>query len=103
MIGLDGAMRFASSPLGMAVIAIVIIGGAYGLGQKRGFDRGEAAQIEKQEEADAAEIAEQEGRIRDVLEDLGLDASDDDIDRVLQQLSGAERDGEDGGDLRTDP
>jgi hypothetical protein len=88
VIGWGIALRVASSPVGVAVIGVAATFGAYHLGERIGYDRGVDDQIAEQEAANEAQSAAIRERVRDVLDEIGADYSDDDVDSFLRDLAG---------------
>ena len=79
---------FLTRPTGMLTIAVVGIVLAFGLGRWQGYVQGEASFEAKQLKADEDERAEIRERIKNALDEIGRNPTDDDIERVLRKLAG---------------
>lgn len=80
--------RVIGNPLGVALIGAAAAFGAFHGGKMIGRAEGVAEQKAAQAEADARQGAAIRERVRDALQELGADASDDDVDRILRGLAG---------------
>jgi len=81
MFGLFNPMAMK---IGLVVIALALMVGSY----KAGYNHAQSALVAKQLKADAEESAKIRERIENALEKIGVDPSDDDVERLLRELAG---------------
>lgn len=85
-----GALKLLTNPLAVAAAGAAFTVAGYHLGRSQGYDLGQANAKADQIVADAEASAIIRERVRDALQDIGADASDDDIDNILRGLAGTE-------------
>ena len=86
------AGRLLGNPIGLLIIGnIAVIGGGFGLwhvAKSSGYNEGVAAQIEAQAAADQEQGDAIRERVKDAIQQMGVDVSDTDVDSILRELAG---------------
>jgi hypothetical protein len=81
--------------LGASLVVVFTVGGMGGykignaFGYKAGFSAGEDAQKARQQAADAIHRADVERKVRNALDEIGIDPSSSDAERILLDLRGS--------------
>lgn len=91
LLGVSDALAWA----GVAVMVLALSGVSFvsyktgrAFGYSAGFSDGEDAQKAKQQAADATHRADVERKVRNALDEIGIDPSSSDAERILFDLLG---------------
>lgn len=82
------ALRLATNPVAIWALLFVATGSAFKAGSWVGYSEGKAEQKAAQAAKDAAQSMQTVGRVRDALDQINADTSDDAVNSVLRGLSG---------------